>query len=287
MFRTLFLCAIFALMFIGCDTINPSEPTPAYLKIDSIDVALNYDTQGSSSSNITEAWIFIDGQLQGVHDLPLTTPILSFGEHTISIAAGIKRNGIAGLRVDYPFYTRYVKDVNFNALDTVVLNPVVTYNTGLNVFIEDFEDPGLKFIADTQSDTSMSITKDPALVFEKTGSGVIKADSNEVFFLVKTNQEFSLPSGEPIFLELNYKTDEDFQVGIIATQSGNTFPVRSSFVKHTLTETGEKVWKKIYIDLSTEVNQNPSSSFEIYISGQSTAAGQEFYFDNIKLVYRN
>lgn len=287
MLKNLLFCAFGAFIFLSCDTINPSEPVPAYLKIDSIDVALNYESQGSSSSNITEAWVFIDGQLQGVHDLPVSTPILSFGEHEISIAAGIKRNGIAGLRVDYPFYTRYKQTVNFSALDTVVLAPVVTYFNGTTVFSEDFEDPGQKFVADSQSDTNITITKDPALVFERTGSGFVRADSSEVFFLVKTNQKFNLPLGKPIFLELNYKTDEDFQVGIIATNSGNEIPVRSSFIKHTLTETGEKIWKKIYINLSTEINQNPSSTFEIYISGQSTATGQEFFFDNIKLVYQD
>jgi hypothetical protein len=257
------------------------------LKIDSIDVALNYDVHGSSSSNITEAWVFIDGQLQGVHDLPLTTPILSFGEHTVTIAAGIKRNGIAARRVDYPFYTRFKTDVNFSPLDTVKMDPVATYYTGLTVFTEDFEDPGLKFTPSQQSDTSIVITKNPSDVFEKTGSGYIRTDSSDVFFFVQTNEEFELPIGNPIFLELNYKTDEDFQVGIIAKQSGNTFPVRSSFIKHTLTDTGEKVWKKIYLDLSPAVNQNPSAVYEIYISGQSTAIGQEFFFDNIKLVYRN
>lgn len=288
LFRSLFLCSLCATLFSSCDLINPSEPTPAYLRIDSISTSLNYEAFGSSSSNITEAWVFIDGQLQGIHDLPFVTPILSFGEHDISIAAGIKRNGIAGLRVDYPFYTRYRKSVNFNSLDTIILDPIVTYTTGITVFTEDFEDPGLKFISADQSDTGMAVTKDPALVFEKTGSGVIKADSSQVFFLVKTDQEFILPGGKPIFLELNYKTDEDFQVGIIATNNGGSIPARSSYIKHTVDESGVKVWKKIYINLSTEVNQNlGSESFEIYISGQSTAIGQEFFFDNIKLVYRN
>lgn len=287
LFRTLLLCFCSALFLGSCDIINPSEPTPAFLRIDSINVATNYQVQGSASSNITEAWVFIDGVLQGVHDLPVKTPILDFGEHEISILAGIKRNGISSLRVDYPFYTSFKTDVNFVSGDTIQIDPLVGYTSPLSFFNEDFEDPGIKLITAFQSDTNIQITRKPEEVFERNGSGIITADSSNIYFFIQTNENFRLLFGQPIFLELNYNTDEDFEVGIVAHFSGSTVPVRVSFVKNTVEADQSNSWRKIYIDVSTAINNNSSAeSFDFYISGQSTAIGQTFLFDNIKLVYR-
>lgn len=287
LFRTLFLCFISALLLGSCDVINPSEPIPAFLRIDSIDVATNYQVQGTASSDITEAWVFIDGQLQGVHDLPVKTPILDFGEHELTILAGIKRNGISGLRVDYPFYTSFKSDANFVSGDTINLNPLVGYTSPLSFFNEDFEDPGIKLITAFQSDTNIRITRKPEEVFERNGSGIITADSSNVYFFIQTDERFTLLFGQPIFLELNYKTDEDFEIGIVSHFASSSIPSRVSYVKNTIEEDLTTSWRKIYIDVSTAINNNNSAeAFDFYISGQTSAIGQTFLFDNIKLVYR-
>ena len=71
--------------------------TPAYIKIN--DIELN----NSSTDKITDAWVYIENQLQGVYELPAKFPVLETGVKEIRIKAGIKNNGISSSRVFYPF----------------------------------------------------------------------------------------------------------------------------------------------------------------------------------------
>ena len=58
---------------------------PTYLKIDNI--ALD---EGNTTSNITDAWVYVNDQLQGVYELPAKFPVLEEEIQTVRIKAGIK-----------------------------------------------------------------------------------------------------------------------------------------------------------------------------------------------------
>ena len=96
--RTLFIYNIFLLFSVilitGCEPKNDDELVPSYLHIDKIDVTSNYQ-QGTSSSKITDAWVYLDGTLIGSFELPATIPILTEGKQNITIYGGIKLNGIS------------------------------------------------------------------------------------------------------------------------------------------------------------------------------------------------
>lgn len=287
MIRQIFTFFILTSIAISCDSINPDEPIPAWLKIDTAIVNTNYQAQGSASSNISDVFIFIDGTLQGAHDLPLNTPILESGKHTLFIAAVIKRNGLGGLRIDYPFYTQFEVDVDLLPGDTTTITPVFEYVSPLTIFTEDFEDPGIKLISDFGSDTSIVITKNPEEVFERTGSGIIRSDTSGTFFFIRTDEAFNFNQGQPIFAELDYNTDEDFEFGIIANFPSGRVSSRIGFVRNTIEENQGSVWKKIYFDLSSAINRNSAAgTFDFYISGQSSGVGQDFIFDNLKIINR-
>ena len=90
---------------------------PTYLKIDNITL-----DEGNTTSNITDAWVYVNGQLQGVYELPAKFPVLEQGNTDIKVYAGIKNNGIAARRVHILFILLHYKyRITINS--TIEINP--------------------------------------------------------------------------------------------------------------------------------------------------------------------
>jgi hypothetical protein len=119
---------------------------PAYIRVNSIPVVTEPITQGSNSSNITDAWIYADDQLIGAFELPCDVPVLDLGTKKISIGAGIKINGISSLRAPYPFYKFYEttselkagESVTFRYRVAIAAGKTALPQTGINQLQNDF-----------------------------------------------------------------------------------------------------------------------------------------------------
>ena len=123
-YKFLFSFGFFAtLLFSSCELYNPSEPIPAYIHIEKFNLTTDYATQGSNSHKITDAWVYVDDQLIGCFELPATFPVITEGTHKVKIVAGIKVNGIASNRGQYPFYNPYEQIVNFEVGKKITLSP--------------------------------------------------------------------------------------------------------------------------------------------------------------------
>jgi len=111
---------------------------PTYLKIENIVL-----DEGNTTSIITDAWVYVNDQLQGVYELPAKFPVLEEDIQTLRIKAGIKINGIASSRIAYPFYTSYFEDITFTPNETKTITPIVSYLDSIDFFQEDFEGTGV------------------------------------------------------------------------------------------------------------------------------------------------
>ncbi len=283
----LFLCFIF--IFFSCEIYNPSEEIPYYVHIDKIDVTTNYSGQGSNSDKITDAWVYIDGDIIGAFEMPVTFPILKQGNHSISIKAGIKINGIAATRGIYPFYKPIVQDINLignkviNLSDTSANYCTTTsyYDDITFAWKEDFEDPGMTLVKTDNSDTIISRTSDD--VFEGSYSGAIYLDAERPFFEAKTSDAFVLPKGgSPVFLEFNYKTNNKINVGIFSN-----FSTQSIQHNILIINTTDK-WSKIYINLTDNISDDYNAiNYNIFFGAQKQDDVSEaiILLDNIKLVH--
>ena len=67
------LLMIILSFFYSCDLVNIEEDIPSIINIESIEL------QGNHTSNITDAWVYIDNEFQGVYPLPANFPILKTG----------------------------------------------------------------------------------------------------------------------------------------------------------------------------------------------------------------
>jgi hypothetical protein len=182
----LFLSISIILIISSCELYNPSEPIPAYIHIDKINLTTTFSTEGSNSHKITDAWIYIDEQLVGCFELPATFPVLYEGSHQIKIRPGIKVNGIAATRSPYPFYINYDTIVNLQKGAKLNLTPTVKYRSNMTFnFMEDFENTGTIISKSPTAGVDTSIQRidvpDPN-VFEGNGSGIAYLDKNHTFF---------------------------------------------------------------------------------------------------------
>lgn len=286
----LIIAIFFIIGFSSCDKFDGTQTVPAYVHIDKITLIDNGNNMGSLSSNITDAWFYVDDQFIGAFELPATFPVLQKGSHTIKVLPGIKMNGIANTRIAYPFYSTIILTKTFGENVTLNLGTLTTQydpNTKMD-WIENFEDGGIslqKSTVNSGSDTNIMKTNLPGNVFEGLYSGLIALDSNMNFFEIETIQKFTLPGdASPVFLELDYKINNTVNIGLDAYYSGTPTQV-STMVLLPTTQ-----WKKIYINFTPDISSNATAdNFKVFF-GQFKDVGNTraaLLFDNIKLVQFN
>ena len=277
-----FLVVGYFSFFSSCNVINPDEKIPAYIHIDKIDLTTTYATQGSSSNKITDAWLFVDDKTIGVFELPATIPVLvTNGDHKINIQPGVKMNGISATRLGYAFYQICTTTADLKIGEKVTVNPVTSYHPTLSFdWKEDFEGFGISLIKGTAStDTVAKKTTNPADVFEGSGCAIIVLDGAKTYYEGVSSASFSIPQGSTTFLELNYRSNNSFIVGLYAGASTTPNPAISIKASES--------WNKIYINLSALVNTLNATSYTVFIAmpkedGVSTA---QLFLDNIKLIH--
>ena len=265
------LYLIIAITFCSCEKEEiTTEGIPSYIQINEIVLE-----DENVTSNITDAWVYIDEQLQGVYELPANFPVLAEGKHKLRIKAGIKDNGIASTRVIYPLYSSFIIDEQeFSADQTILINPIVNYLNSAEFFCEDFEGIGFDIEATTISDGYLDFNYNYA-------SGFL---TDSLFtFEIATDKLENLPqAGAPVYLELDYKCNTKFLVGIYVN-----FP-QSVLQKELLVINQKEDWNKIYINLTPTISEAVGADFfKVFIQMKRdfTLDTNTINLDNLKVVY--
>ena len=266
------IALLLLISIVSCKKDNINE-VPSYITIESITLDEN------STHNITDAWVYIDDNLQGVYELPANFPLLVQGKHKLRVKAGIKDNGIAGTRIPYPFYSSYiVEEQEFNPEATMAITPKVHYLESANFFIEDFEGIGIDLETTSISDTSIIEFNNGN---NKYGGGIL-IDSI-ITFEITTDELNNLPqAGAPVYLELDYKCNTKILIGVYVN-----FP-QSVLQKDLLWINPKNEWNKIYINLTAAISEAVGANFFKVFIGMTrdfTLDTNTIYFDNLKVVY--
>ncbi len=259
----------------SCQLFDRPEAVPAYLYIRPFTLTTDAQTEGSASSKITDAWVYVNDQPVGTVEIPAKIPVLQEGNQKITIAPGIMKDGKSVERVIYPFYKGFSLNLDLQpgVIDTV--NPSTTYADGLTFhMINDFE-LGNDF-------TGMSLTGDPQKVFEGMNSGEILINTVIPDFEASSSGRVLPGKGTRIFLEMDYRCDGPFKVYL----QSNDF-LNAKFVQHyIITVTKKEVWNKIYIDLTNAVSGNPADTYQLIFKGSLPEGANvaSYLFDNVKIV---
>jgi len=272
----------FIIFFTSCDIVNSEEGIPTFLEVNTFQLTTNTQTQGSDQHQINDVWAFVGGEALGVFELPAIIPVLAEGEQTITLLAGIRQNGLRSAAVVYPFYERYEQIVNLKGGETLSISPSINYN-GNSIFelIEDFETNATKLTGGIQRITEINKVK------EGTGTGSILLTASET--TINSSVTFlNLPTsgGLPVFLEMDYRTNVELEVGL----AGLTGTNRSVNYKVTLCPIDQ--WNKVYINFQEdlEISQLDRYQLAFRVSTNDTGCGNvdsnnpEILLDNIKLI---
>lgn len=272
---------VLMIVIVSCQK-DETDTIPAYIQIDSI--TLNEESDPTSpltnDNGITDAWVYVNDQLQGVYELPAKFPVLEEEVQTLRIKAGIKANGIASSRIPYPFYTSYFKDVNFTPNESRTISPTTNYLENAEFEFEDFEGNSEKLAI-----TPISNVNYEKLTENSNSFAFASLSSDTLFtFEIATDELTNLPqAGAPVFLELDYKSNTKFLIGVFIK-----FPHSDALLQKDLLWVNPKEdWNKIYVNLTSTISEGINATyFKVFIGMRREGEDQnELYFDNLKVVY--
>lgn len=281
-FKNYILLLFVGFVFSTCSKEKYEATIPTYVTINDITLTTNTSTQGAATENITDAWVFVNDNLMGVYELPATFPILREGKVTVKVFAGIKDNGVSTFRKRYLMFDPHEEDVNLIPGESITLNPVVTYNSGVQFkWMEDFENASLSFLYHPASDTV--VFKQNNNVSTGSFAGEVFLDAGMNFFEATSIAYNDIPrSLSPVYLEMDFKTNEPLLIGV--------YHDNEQYGVVTLNTTDE--WKKIYVNLTDVISAKQSATaVKVFFGIQSTAcnpfltSNPNIFIDNIKLLH--
>ena len=287
MIRIYTLLLVVITLFTGCSLFDPPEEIPSYIHVK--EFTLTTTTQeGTNSHKIEDAWVYADGQLIGAFELPATIPVLAEGITNLKIYPGILADGISITREVYPFYDFHEVDLDLTRGTIDTIQPTTTYQDGVTfVFKEDFEDVGLDLSEDAAINTGIFSTVNNSEAFESK-SGLIEIKDTTLVWRVTSGATsiMNIPGGvRHAFIELNYKADLPFDVGLITDQNGTFVDDYVGSVNDTKVN-GVAQWNKIYFNIKDDVGFSfPYEDFHIYFQGLGDGSEANIYIDNVKIVH--
>jgi hypothetical protein len=275
--RIAILSFIGILFFVSCGKYEPAKAAffiqPGEIRVEA------GPGQGSGSHKITDLWLYVNNQFQGVYPADGRLPVMTDGAADIQIRAGIKNNGISTTRLFWPMY-------DFLRIDTVLPSGVIAtrpltfrYLAATTfTWVEDFDNnPGIGLKRSAISDTTYSIAS-PSESFE--GRSIeLALNTSGLIGQLESSQEFTLPRNNGnVYLELNYKCNASFEVGVIDSDLRE---------RDAVIITPQATWNKIYVQLASVVSAEPfSPRFRVYFRiDKRDAAEPRLFLDNLKLVF--
>ena len=304
-FFTLVFVTFAALLLPSCKKFEGSQTVPAFIRIDTVGVSCDYFKYGANTHKIIDAWVYIDDNIVGCYELPATFPVLKEGMHKVAVYPGIARDGIRDLRAQYPFMAPWENpSVNLVKDSVVTLRPVFNYypegpDENMHVrWMEDFDSGSITLQPTSQSDTNIIRTSGPLAWHDPEGiystySAKLVLTSDTMQFCIANSEEFTdLPTGgSACMLEMDYKCSDTCMVGLYYMLDYTVTQEAIIRLRPTGASGEEPVnWNKIYINIGPYlVDYEDADYFKIFIASwvNRNDGPQYFYYDNLKLIYRD
>jgi hypothetical protein len=279
MCRALWTAPFLLLLLSGCEK---DGDTPTYLRV-SAPVVIDDNGVDTLGSRITDLWVYVNDKPAGVWEPGKRIPVLASGTSNLKLIAGVRKNGIAASRIQYPFFATYEQTIPATPAGEIQIAPWFQYYDNLTFWTEDFESAGTQFNSSGTADLETIAGADS--VFKGLGAGAIHLDGTHTSVHLTPIDPFTYSLGLPAFLEIDYKTDTRFLLGIEYVYNNTLVQIPFIYVEPTGTY-GTPPWKHIYIDLSAGWNQSGATERRFYIAAalENGATSGHLWFDNITVV---
>ncbi len=269
--------------FSACEVVNPEEGIPAFLKIDAV------NAQGTGLQEISDVWVFVDNQAIGAFNLPAEIPVLMSGEQSVVIASGVVENGILSFRSEYPFFERYETTATLVPGEVVTISPSTSYRSfsEIEIYEKDWDSKVDLNLNELDGGSIPSINSPSEAIDGKFGLATISEGVSTLeistgipYFSINGNG-----FGGAEFMELHYKSDIDFEIGVIGYDALGNFKGVNFFLGMKARED----WRKIYVRLQEPIAQLlniEATQFEIAFRTAKPSEDPEakLYFDNVKFL---
>ena len=269
------------LFWSGCHIINPSEPTPTYIHVDSFLFKGNLQ-HITTSHQINTVWIYYNDNLIGTFDLPCTIPVITTGASgTLTFAPGVEVDGMNNNLSGYAFYTLDTLTLATQPGKTVTYEPKTGFYSDVKIQVISNFDFGLTNLVQCAGDVPIITDTSAADQYEGPGVGSITLSAVGDSSVDSTSNSFAIPYGETAFLELNYKSSVQFYVGIQSNIAGLT-----STPFYVAAFNPNSQWQKVYIALQDFVATYTGATYTFYIKAMLPDGGSsgKLLLDNIQIV---
>jgi len=247
----LMMCAI-CFMYMACTS---KEEAPALIYVEPFNII-------GTSNNIKYVEVILDqAEFIGAYPVPGLIPIVDHNgfRTTITLSAGIQENGISSTPQIYPFYTTHEEQIRLEAGKIDTISPVISYRTtaalsGDLEFVLDLDgNPNTKVINGNVCDADSPFGTN-SITLNRVDS-VIVAASYEISGLKDADN-----NNPAAFIEMDYFTDMNFQVGLIGVlDSIESNPVLPFGVN------ANSAWNKIYFNITPDLVNTGFEDFRIVI----------------------
>jgi hypothetical protein len=279
------------LLAIACSV--EKSTIPSYVFIKKFKINTDLLTQGDTSHDIVDVWLFQNNEFKGSFGLPTYIPITEKDKNNIKLRAGVKRSGQDDQRLLHPFFTDYDTILPLNDLGSDTISPIVSYLPNCKFpLLQDFEGNSSFFTINNKKtgDSIAKINDLDAWKLNNNSAKFILSDSTYQLFYVSKELSNLPANGISLYLEVDYKCTDQFFIGLYVNPlvgDSKRYPVL------TTNSTNGK-WKKLYLDLATEVGSEiakngAGTTFQIFFmvqkSGDPLVDNTHLFIDNVKLVH--
>lgn len=274
--------------FNSCNLDFSHSKQPHYVYLDTIGLKTNLLLQGYPTHKITECWLYADGSPVGAFNSHKLIPILSdYKTINLTLYAGIRSNGSKNSVEQYYLMSPINITVNNYPGKIDTLNAFFEYDPEVNFsMLEDFENGNI-FNEDLDDDPITKMTRTSENYNTGSHSGLITLNAaHKNCFVSSSLDYYKLPiDGRQIFLELNYKNDNDFIIGI----KGKNISTGQSFNQDFILLKPKSVWTKIYLNLTSDILNSGLGYYKIYFNAAYNGSNTEtkIFIDDVKLLYLN
>lgn len=275
----------FIFVFFGCSN---KEVIPSYIYVDEVKVQglLNSDIV---SNNIYFLSVYVGDEYLGNFPLPALIPTNQTGDKEVRVYAGIKDNGIKSSLILYPFYEKLTFSHNFSSsrIDTLSLKFKYKDNTKITV-LENFEVSNIfQEKLTTSHPYGLEIDTENAKYGSRCGKMHLEVDYPILEVATEDKYEDIPIDGSAVYLEIDYKNEAIFHIGILGFDQG--VPKPNSVVGVNPKED----WHKIYVDVGYVINKTKYGLYSLLLGallprdefGNITKDSADIYIDNVKLIH--
>jgi hypothetical protein len=288
MLKYLLIIVFLGCIGVSCNTINPVEPIPTYIHVDSFTFKNNPHVIGSLSLShqITSVTAYYNNNPVGTFDLPTTFPVITNGTGKLSLFPGIAIDGLNNFLSPYPFYAPDTFTFAEQPGKIITHIPATKYFDSVKHFLDyDFELTGSINFTLVSGSPAMITTNTKSEVFEGNGSGKIYLSlPNDTLSESISDKTFNVAVGRDAYIEFNYNNDVPFYVGLKSSlYNSNTYFQR--YLSGIYPSGGH--WQKFYLAIKDFVGQYPGDYYTLYFKTYLPAntINGTVLLDNVRLVY--